>query len=175
MNNELETCDRPSILDLMRNRWQRWKDRNKPGNLEQHALRELRAIGYVPLDLPQENGPNKWIQDNVLELIRVFGKQGHSGMSASYCISIFEKLARFEPLCPLTGADDEWNNVAEDMWQNNRCSHVFKGADGRAYDIDARIFREPDGCCFTNYDSRVYITFPYTPAREYVDVPGADK
>jgi len=172
MNNELETCDRPSILDLMRNRWQRWKDRNRPGNLELHALRELRAIGYVPLDLPQENGPNKWIQNNVIELIRVFSKQGHSGMSASYCISMFEKLARFEPLGPLTGADDEWNEVGEGMLQNNRCSHVFKGADGRAYDIDGRIFREPDGCCFTNYDSRVYIAFPYTPAREYVDVPG---
>jgi len=148
MNNELETCDRPSILDLMRNRWQRWKDRNRPGNLELHALRELRAIGYVPLDLPQENGPNKWIQNNVIELIRVFSKQGHSGMSASYCISMFEKLARFEPLGPLTGADDEWNEVGEGMLQNNRCSHVFKGADGRAYDIDGRIFREPDGGCY---------------------------
>jgi len=48
---------------------------------------------------------------------------------------------------------------------------VFKDADGRAYDIDGRVFREPNGCCYTSSDSRVYITFPYRPKTEYVDVP----
>jgi hypothetical protein len=79
-------------------------------------------------------------------------------------------LASFEPLVPLTGKDFEWNEVSEGMWQNNRCSHVFKGPDGKAYDINGKIFREPNGSCYTNIDSRVFIDFPYTPKREYVDV-----
>jgi len=56
------------------------------------------------------------------------------------------------------------------MWQNNRVGHVFKEADGRVYDGEGRIFREPDGCCYASKDSRVYIEFPYTPVHEYVDV-----
>lgn len=166
---------KPTFLQRLRNRWQQWRRRNKPSSSELHALREFRAAGYTPLDQPQEDGPNKWMQESVLELIRVFSKQGHSGMSAGYCIEMFCKLAKFEPLVPLQGTDDEWNEVSDEIWQNNRCSHVFKGADGRAYDINGRIFREPNGCCYTGYGSRVYVTFPYVPTSEYVDVPGDEE
>jgi len=132
-----------------------------------HAEREFLAAGYIPLDQPQEDGPNKWIQENVLELLDVFSRQGHSGFSAPYCLETFRKLALHEPLVPLSGANDEWHEVGDGVFQNKRCSHVFKDADGRAYDINGRIFREPSGACYTN---RVYVTFPYTPTREYVDV-----
>lgn len=137
-----------------------------------HAEREFVAAGYTPLDQEQEDGPNKWIQQNVLELLEVFSRQGHSGSSAPYCVSMFKKLAMHEPLVPLSGDDAEWNEVGDGHWQNNRCSHVFKDADGRAYDSNGRVFREPNGCCYTNRDSRVYVTFPYTPTTEYVDVDG---
>lgn len=174
MNDELCVASEPPILERIRLRWQAWRRRNEPSNDELHAMREFKAVGYIPLDQPQEDGPDKWMQENVLELLRVFAKQGHSGLSAPHCIEMFHKLAMFEPLCPLQGTDDEWNEVGDGHWQNNRCSHVFKDADGRAYDIHGRVFREPDGCCYTSYGSRVYITFPYTPTREYVDVPKDD-
>jgi hypothetical protein len=109
--------------------------------------------------------------DAVIKMLEQFAEEGHSGMSASMAISLFERLARFEPLTPLTGDDDEWTEVVEGQWQNRRCPHVFKDADGRAYDSNGRVFREPDGICFTSRDSRVYIEFPYTPKVEYVDVP----
>lgn len=135
---------------------------------KEHAERELRAVGY---DLDEkEEGPNKWIVENIMELLDVFSNQGHSGSSAPYCANMFKKLALFEPLTPLQGTDDEWNEVDDGMWQNNRCSHVFKDADGRAYDIDGRVFREKEGMSYISRDSRVYITFPYTPKTEYVDV-----
>ena len=141
--------------------------------LIEHAQREFKAAGYDPIENSEE-GPDKWIQENILELLKVFSAQGHSGMSAPYCINTFSKLANFESLAPLTGEDDEWAQVGEDgdCYQNIRCSHVFKDKDGRAYDIQGRIFREPNGGCYTSRDSRVYITFPYVPTTEYVDVPG---
>jgi hypothetical protein len=132
-----------------------------------HARRELNAIGYK-LDGPLEDGPNKWTMENLFELLEVFGKQGHSGSSAPMIAGMFKKLALFEPLGPLTGKDDEWQEVAEGMWQNIRCSHVFKDANGKAYDGEGVIFQDPDGLCYTNSDSRVYISFPYTPERRYV-------
>ena len=173
--SEEELCyaREPGFFESLVWRFKAWLKRNEPGNLELHAKRELKAAGYIPLDQPQEDGPNKWIQESILELVRVFSKQGHSGSSAPYCVEMFSKLARFQPLGTLKGTDDEWIDVADlngsTMWQNKRCSHVFKDESG-AYDIDGRIFRDSNGCCYTNRDSRVYITFPYTPKSEYVDV-----
>lgn len=138
----------------------------------EHARRELNALGYK-LDGPLEDGPNKWIMENIFELLGVFEKQGHSGSSAPYVADLFCKLAKLEPAAPLTGKDEEWVEVAEGMWQNVRCSHVFKDADGRAYDIEGIVFRDPDGGCYTNRDSRVFITFPYKPERRYVFRPAS--
>jgi hypothetical protein len=86
----------------------------------------------------------------------------------------------YEPLGPLTGEDWEWTELdyGDDMkYQNKRCGHVFKGADGRAYDSEGKIFYdwytndagERYKSHFTSKDSRVYIEFPYTPVREYVE------
>ena len=140
------------------------------GNLNSHARRELVAIGYDPNDKTPD--PNLWMQENILELLAVFSRQGHSGFSAPHCVQLFEKLAQFKPLGPLTGADSEWGEsfCHEGTLQNKRCSHVFKDADGRAYDIDGRIFRYPNGGCSTRSSSHVFIEFPYTPTSVYVDV-----
>lgn len=171
-------CEPSPLHKLIRNTRQwflelayRLRLKNRPkGYTVRHAEREFVAAGYTPLEQAQEDGPNKWIQQNVLELLEVFSRQGHSGFSAPYAVETFRKLALHEPLVPLSGNADEWNEVSDGVWQNNRCSHVFKEADGRAYDMNGRIFREPSGACYTNRDSRVYVTFPYTPTREYVDV-----
>jgi len=139
-------------------------------NLIDHAERELAAIG---LDDPENDCYNGLTRNAVLEIIRVFADQGHSGMSASIVTSMVEKLMRYEPLGPLTGSDDEWvqlDYAPEIAAQNKRCGHVFKRADGTAYDNNGRVFREPDGSCYTGRGSSVDITFPYTPTVEYVDV-----
>lgn len=115
------------------------------------------------------------ICEHVLELLRVFSDEGHSGTTAPYTVNMFKKLAMFEPLVPLTGEDWEWNEVGPGTFQNKRCSRVFKQADrfdGQAYDIEGKVFREPNGSCYTSADSRVPVTFPYTPKTEYVDVIG---
>lgn len=137
---------------------------------KEHAMREFCAAGWT-----DENGKfvdemQEYMCNQVLELLEKFSEHGHSGTSAPCAINLFQKLAKFEPLVPLTGNDHEWNKVSSDRWQNNRCSHVFKDADGRAYNIYGKVFREPNGDCYTNADSRVYIEFPYTPKTEYIDV-----
>ena len=132
----------------------------------EHAKREFQAAGYDLSDT--EDGPNKWMIDNVLQLLEVFSEQGHSGSSAPFALGYFEKLAKFEPLVPLTGEDFEWVEVSDGIYQNNRCSHVFK-ENGVAYDIDGKVFRDPDGSCWTSSESRVDVEFPYTPKTEYVD------
>lgn len=105
----------------------------------------------------------------VLELCNIFAKQGHSGMSASVVASIFHRLTKWEPISPLTGEDDEWQNIGCGLYQNKRCPSVFKEKD-KAYQSDYYIFQEEDGTTFTSKESRRDITFPYYPGHEIIKV-----
>ena len=88
------------------------------------------------------------MRKHILYMVKEFGKEDHSGYSASYAINLLNKLLRFEPLSPLSGDDSEWNEVGHGVFQNKRCFHVFKDADGKAYDSNGRG----------------YIKFPYVPS-----------
>lgn len=138
--------------------------------LHDHAERELDLIG-----MNDDGDMNGMMRKHILHMIEEFSKEGHSGFSASYAIKCLEKLLRFEPLSPLTGEDWEWVDVAEmsgrPVWQNARCSRVFKDENG-AYDINGKVFwewytdpetGEKHKSYFTSADSRVPVTFPYTP------------
>lgn len=143
-----------------------------------HALREFRAAGWIDIDGKYCDEMQRLMCTQVLELLALFDKHGHSGSSAPYAINLFSKLAKFKPIGPLTGEDWEWNEVGHGVFQNNRCSHVFKQADrfdGQAYDIDAIVFFDwytaEDGkrrkSYFTGNGSAQPITFPYTPVTVY--------
>ena len=136
-------------------------------SLIEHAEREFELLGWRRPNDPDD--PQNWVCDNVVELLKVFSEQGHSGSSAPYVMNVFKKAAMFEPLAPLTGDDNEWIDHGGEHYQNIRCGHVFKDGDD-AYDSEGRIFRDPDGVCYTSFKSRVPVTFPYTPTSEYVDV-----
>jgi hypothetical protein len=155
-------------------------------NILSHAMRELDLIGMTE-DSPDEM--NQMMRKHILHMMQEFANEGHSGFSASYAINILTKLLDFKPLTPLTGADDEWNEISRSMggnirWQNNRRSSVFKDDNGEVYDIDGKVFWEwmpdldengPTGKAhksyYTSRDSRVPVTFPYTvpdkPIYEY--------
>jgi len=153
-------------------------------NMLKWAEAELRLAGYDIND--PEDEPNRWLAEGTLELLKVFSEQGHSGMSAPYAVALFEKLAMWKPIAPLTGEDDEWAEAydMEGTQQNKRNSAVFKGADGQAYWMDGRVFWQwsshpeiddgkPYKSHYTSRDSRVNIEFPWTQPdeREYVFVP----
>lgn len=148
-------------------------------NYEKHAVKEFRAAGWTDESGKFDCEMQEAICKHVLELLKVFANEGHSGSTAPYTINLFKQLASFEPIVPLTGEDWEWNEVGDGVFQNNRCSHVFKDAsrfDGKPYDIDAIIFwdwhtdpktGEKYKSHFTSRDSCKVIEFPYTPEREY--------
>lgn len=138
--------------------------------------RDSNYIAHVHREVPgwfEEEGPNRWIADGTIELLSVLSHQGHSGGSIGFAVNFLRAMALFEPWGPLTGEESEWGEPFDPKGtrQNRRCSHVFKNADGTAYDIDGKIFREPNGNCYTSRESRVAVEFPYTPKRVYVEVP----
>ena len=125
-------------------------------NLVEYAKDELKRIGMVDSGEPYNDMGTKAI----LDLIELFSSQGHSGFSAPYVINAFSRLAMFKPLSPLTGEDDEWNDVG-DIFQNKRYSAVFKNKDGVAYNVEGKVFTDDGEVWYTCKDSKVNVTFPY--------------
>ena len=152
-------------------------------NYKFHAMNEFRAAGWVDQNGKYLDEMQEMICNHVLALLDVFADEGHSGTTAPYTIELFSKLAKFDPIVPLTGEDWEWSEVSDGdngkMYQNKRCGAVFKDAnrhDGQPYYLDGKVFWEwyksDDGemskSYFTSADSQVPIVFPYTPKSEYV-------
>lgn len=144
-------------------------------SLVDFAKDELTRAGFFDKDSDYEGA----LGDAVMKMIEQFADEGHSGFSAMAAVSIFKRLASYEPLSPLTGEADEWTEVGKQngspLYQSKRCPRVFREGDSYAYDLDGKVFREPSGVCFTSSESRVPVTFPYTPKTEYVDVPERDE
>ncbi len=102
---------------------------------KEYGRKELERIGYFK---EGDDPYNDSVANAILELLEVFDNQGHSGFSAPYTARMFHRLAMFKPLTPLTGEDDEWNEVSG-CFQNKRYSAVFKDSkDGKAYNIEGR-------------------------------------
>lgn len=134
-------------------------------NMIEHAKSELK---FLRGDTNTEDEMQRLIEADILEIVRTFAKQGHSGSSASYCIPIINRLLKREPITPLTGDDSEWCEVSPGCFQNIRCSGVFKDTNrygGKPYTINGKVFSNDQGkTWWWNRDSDVIIEFPYIPA-----------
>jgi len=135
-------------------------------DLVAHAEYELARAGFF-----SGSEYHVMIGEAVMELVRVFAQQGHSGASAAFALAVFQRLAAFMPLTPLQGTDDEWTPIGDGHYQNKRCARVFKDPSGNAYDVGAVVFRDPDGSTYLTPASRIQISFPYAPRTEIIDVP----
>ena len=74
---------------------------------------------------------------SVERLVTTFAAEDHSGASAHMALAVFEKVARFQPLTPLTSDPSEWMEVGPNVWQSRRSPSVFSKDGGATwYDID---------------------------------------
>jgi len=103
-----------------------WTDEDS--NLVQHTIRELDLIGE-----DETADYDGMIRDAVLDIVRTFARQGHSGYSAAYTLSLIQRLLAFEPLSPLTDDPADWVNVADNLWQCRRQSAAFSHDGGKTY------------------------------------------
>ena len=141
-------------------------------NYEKHAREEFRAAGWIDENGKYNDDMQEAICSHVIKLLEVFSDEGHTGSTAPYTINLFSRLAKFEPIVPLTGEDWEWHDTGHG-YQNRRASHVFKDYDGNCYDINGKVFWEWnkfEGEAFKSYytcrESRVPVTFPYVVPKE---------
>lgn len=162
-----------------------------------NSLTSTSRYAKSELDILIKSTPDAIIIDfipEILALVEKFGKSGQSGGSAPYTAhalsSTIEKLCLQEPICPITGIDDEWNDVSsygdDPTWQNKRCSSLFKYKDGKIKYIDSIVWKTDSGSCFSggsvklkNGDrvnsSQEIRGFPFTPKTFYIDVIQNDR
>jgi hypothetical protein len=118
----------------------------------------------------------------IRELVEAFSKQGHSGLSAYICsgmlVNAIEKVLNFEAIAPITGDDEEWVEVTDNLYQNKRQSGVVKEVteDGEnTYFHDGIVWKgEGKHDTFTGkvqgIKSKVKINLPIVPETFFVDV-----
>lgn len=145
-----------------------------------HAKRELNIL------VKQSEKDNRPIVEEfipeILQLCKKFGESGQSGGSAPYTSNAItqtlKKLFAYLPICPITGIDDEWSLLDyydNLMYQNNRCSAIFKTESRTAHYLDAIVWQgEDDYDAFTGsvegISSEQNVKFPFEPKTFYIDV-----
>ena len=103
-------------------------------NLAKHAWDELVRVGAFTADTDFYGGMTGRA---VMDLVDVFVEQGHSGMSGSLVADAFHRLVMFKPLGPLTDDPDEWQEVADGLWQSRRQSGAFSSDGGETYRLNS--------------------------------------
>lgn len=101
-----------------------------------HAESELKRAG---LDKPDADYDGM-IYNSVMDLMRAFCGKGHSGGSAGQTLAIFNRVANWENLEPLTSDPAEWQDVSHlgdvgdpKLWQNQRNPAFFSKDAGKTW------------------------------------------
>jgi len=105
-------------------------------NLIEHAEREMRIAGLYDADSDYAG----MIPEAVMKMIRPFAEEGHSGMSASLTLEIFNRLARYKTLTAPTCDPSEWMEVSDmcsveqrPVFQSKRDPSLFSNDGGKTY------------------------------------------
>lgn len=134
-------------------------------SLTEHAKDELTRAGLFN----QDSDYDGMLGTAVLELIEKFAAQGHSGYSAHLTIDLFQRLAKFQTLTPITSDPSEWMCVSEyfegkSIHQNRRNPAVFSNDGGKTwYNIDdlhnSRWFKIKNGTQRFIYQTGQFIKY----------------
>jgi len=110
--------------------------------LVDHAEYELDRVGMFEEDADYDG----MLGTAVVELMKTFAGQGHSGASAGITRDLFNRLSNFETLSSITNDPEEWMDVSDTggadgqkvpMWQSKRNPALFSNDGGKThYNVD---------------------------------------
>jgi len=145
-------------------------------NTGKHAKAEMEALAKLEPDHVL-----KGMEEEIVALADAFGRSGQSGGSAPYVAEVLARIVRDacmqEPVIPLTGEDDEWEEVAKEdgtkIFQNKRCGTLFKHGDQVKF-IEAITFITNEGAFGGTVEGissiQLVKSFPFKPRTFHVPV-----
>jgi hypothetical protein len=105
-------------------------------NLIRHAEEEMRRAGLYDKDADYGG----MIPEAVMKMVKVLSDEGHSGGSHSLTMAIFNRVANFKTLAPITNDPAEWMEVSDfgglgskSVHQNKRDCSLFSNDGGKTY------------------------------------------
>lgn len=107
--------------------------------LLEHARDELKLAGYdidTPVkDIESDDDYGNACAQNAYKMLEVFCSEEHSGFSAEITLQLFNRLAKWQNLTPLTSNPDEWIecDFGKKVYQSKRCSSCFSDDDLKTY------------------------------------------
>lgn len=101
---------------------------------------------------------------SAIQLVQIFSSQGHSGMSASITLQLFNQLANFRNTSPLTDDPAEWIQHAPDNWQSKRNTSCFSSDQGKTYLDNSEVERNENGTYKRDSDGK-----PIQPTHKTID------
>jgi hypothetical protein len=128
----------------MKHRIENLDDFINESKLLDHTEYELKKAGLFDKDSDYDGG----IAKAVMELMKTFTSQGHSGFSAPFVVELFSKCAAWNVLTPITSDSSEWNDVTklndgEPMWQNKRNPAYFSEDAGKTWwNVDEKLAKK---------------------------------
>ncbi len=176
--------NKPKKRNLFKRAFQKIRCKIERKKLSKFELWAKNELELLEKDLEVIDGleMQKQVTKEVMKLVKAFAKQDHSGPSASYVLSLAQKLFAWKPIKPLTGEDDEWGEALDKdkhTQQNKRCSAVFRDNfdNSTAYYLHGKVFSVDGGITwFRKRESRVPIKFPFKvplePEYVYLDRDG---
>jgi hypothetical protein len=127
----------------------------KKAKLVDWAKRELELAGLFDKDSDYGGA----LGPAILEMVKTFSEQGHSGFSAGMTRTILNKLLNWEPLTPVTDPLAEGYEDVSKMWgdgkkhyQCTRDSSIFSEDGGKTWTKTvADIYEDENGISYTRY------------------------
>jgi hypothetical protein len=197
MSNQTLTAYKPSIVDRfvwkIKRLYRRLKGDYRPEKSSMYLWAKS-ELDRLLIGCEEKEGKDglemqKAINKDILDMVKVFCTQGHSGTSASYTLGMIKRLLDWKPITAITGEESEWgepyNGNGIITQQNRRCSAVFRDNkdNSTAHYIYGRAYSDNGGhSWFTGnhkngvVQSSIPVTFPfYVPDKpEYVYLNGED-
>jgi predicted RNA binding protein YcfA (HicA-like mRNA interferase family) len=130
-----------------------------------YAVQELERAGFTKKARQKDKMMNLLFRQ-ILELVKTFEDQHHSGSTAAYVIPTLNTLLKHRPLVSYEGKREEFNEPCPGMLQHRGISSIFLDEKTGVFEyIDGYVFKDKNGWSFTSSRSshRYFRRFPQDP------------
>lgn len=156
-NNDIETTEtEPEVIEL-----------NDAKTVDSHELvvyarNELLRAGFLNSPVKEDAE----VADCTMLLMKCMAMYINDTFQYGTTVDLFKRLQKMRPLTPIEDNPEDWEDMTEELegkvlLRHKRCASVFKGADGKAFNVEGMLLIYPNG------KKKLDLTKSCTPIKEF--------